>query len=143
LEIILKEVHVGLCGRVVTLGLGGDAPADDFLATLITSNPHAANSLKTAMATITAVEEYHNERKFKRVARGIYEIKAPGVRLYCFRDRLGEGQPMKLIVATNGGSKNTKKQQNGDIKTACQIRERYLAMKNQPDVTLRYIPRQP
>ncbi len=143
MEIVLKEVHVGPCGKVVTLGLEGDAPADDYLATLITSNPHAAKSLQTAMATITAVEDYHNDRKFKRVAPGIYEVKAPGVRLYCFRDRLGEEQPIKLIVATNGGGKNTTKQQDGDIKRASQIRERYLALKDQKDTVVRYIQKQP
>ncbi len=143
MEIVLKEVHVGPCSRVVTLQIGDDAPADAFLASLIASNPHAAKSLQTSMATITAVEDYHNDRKFKRVAPGIYEIKAPGVRLYCFRDRLGEGQPMKLILAANGGVKNTKKEQDRDIKRASRLRERYLALKNQQDVTVRYIPNQP
>jgi len=143
LEIVLREVHVGPCGRVVTLGIEGHAPAHDFLATLITSNPHAAKSLQTSMATITAVADYHNDRKFKRVAPGIFEIKAPGVRLYCFRDRLGDDQPMKLIVATNGGDKNTRKEQDGDIKRASRIRERYLALKDQKDAVLRYIQNQP
>lgn len=100
-------------------------------------------SLQTAMATITAVEVCRNDRKFKRIARGIYEIKVPGVRLYCFTDRLSDDQPMKLILATNGGGKNTKKEQNGDIKKASQIRERYLALKTQEGVTVRYIQNQP
>lgn len=90
------------------------------------------------MATITAVEGYYNDRKFKRVAEGIYEIKVPGVRLYCFKEQV-EGLPAKLIVATNGGSKNTKKEQNGDIRRAIGLRERYLAMKDQEATELRYI----
>lgn len=143
MEIVFKEVHVGACGSVVTLRLGDDAPADEFLAELITSNPHAAKSLQTSMATITAVDGYRNDRKFKRVAPGIYEIKVPGIRLYCFRDQLGDGQPMKLVVATNGGSKNNKKEQGSDIQKACNIRERYLALKGRADVTARYIPLTP
>jgi len=118
--------------------MGNEGSADDFLDNLITSNPNAAWSLQTSMATITALDEYHNSHKFKRVAEGIYEIKVPGIRLYCFKEQL-EGLPAKLIVATNGGGKNTKREQDGDIKRASGIRERYLAMKNQEATTLRYI----
>ena len=143
MEIVLKEVHVGPCSSVVTLRMGDDAPADEFLAELIASNPHAAKSLQTSMATITAVEGYRNERRFKRVAPGVYEIKVPGIRLYCFRDQLGDGEPMKLIVATNGGTKNTRKEQGTDIQKACNIRERYLSLKDRADVTARYIPLNP
>lgn len=143
MKIVLKEIYVGPCGSVVTLRLGDDAPSDKFLADLITSNPRAAKSLQTSMATITAVEAYHNERKFKRVAPGIYEIKVPGIRLYCFRDQIGDGKPMKLIVATNGGTKNTSKEQDSDIKKASKIREHYLSLKDRTDVTARYISIKP
>lgn len=142
MEIVLKEVHVGPCRTVVVLRLGNDTSADDFLNHLIASNPNAASSLKTSMATITAMEEYHNERKFKRVAEGIYEIKVPGTRLYCFKEQL-DGLPAKLIVATNGGGKNTQREQNRDIKRAIGLRERYLAMKNQETTELRYIKLKP
>ncbi len=142
MEIILKEVHVGSCRTVVTLQLGNDSSVDDFLNDLIASNPNAASSLKTSMATITSVEDYHNERKFKRVAEGIYEIKVPGTRLYCFREQL-DGLPSKLIVATNGGGKNTPREQNRDIKRAMGLRQRFLAMKNQESTELRYIKIKP
>jgi hypothetical protein len=138
LEIILKEVHVGPCRTVVTLQIGNDRSADDFLYELIASNPNAAKSLQTSMATITSIEEYRNRRKFKRVAEGIYEIKVPGIRLYCFKEQL-EGMPSKLIVATNGGRKNTKREQDSDIKQASVIRERFLTLKNLETTKLRYI----
>lgn len=118
--------------------MGNDRSADEFLNDLIASNPNAARSLQTSMATITALDEYYNTRKFKRVAEGIYEIKVPGIRLYCFKEQL-EGMPAKLIVATNGGSKNTKREQNGDIKRASAIRDRFLSMKEQETTKLRYI----
>jgi len=118
--------------------MGNDDSANDFLNALITSNPNAARSLQTSMATITAQDEYHNCRKFKRVAEGIYEIKVPGIRLYCFKEQL-EGLPAKLVVVANGGSKNTKREQDGDIKRASGVRQRYLAMKNQESTKLRYI----
>lgn len=142
MEIVLKEVHIGPCRTVVTLQLGNDRSADDFLNDLISSNPNAARSLQTSMATITAVEDYHNERKFKRVAEGIYEIKVPGTRLYCFKEQL-DGLPAKLIVATNGGGKNTQQEQNRDINRAVALRERYLAMKKQEATKLRYIKIKP
>ncbi len=138
MEIVLKEVHVGPCRTVVTLQIGNDDSANDFLNDLIASNPNAAKSLQTSMATISSVEEYHNSTKFKRVAEGIYEIKVPGIRLYCFREQL-DGLPAKLIVATNGGGKNTNREQNGDIKRASAIRDRYIEMKSQQSTTLRYI----
>lgn len=94
------------------------------------------------MATITAVEEYQNERKFKRVAEGIYEIKVPGTRLYCFKEQL-DGLPAKLIVATNGGGKNTHREQNRDINRAVALRQRYLAMRDQAATKLRYIKIEP
>ncbi len=138
MEIVLKEIHVGSCRTVVTLRLDGDGSAEDFLNTLIASNPNAARSLQTSMATITAVGEYHNERKFKRVAEGIYEIKVPGTRLYCFKEQL-DGLSTKLIVATNGGGKNTKREQNRDIQRAIGLRERYLVAKAEDATTFRYI----
>lgn len=138
MEIVLKEVHAGPCRTVVTLQIGSDTAADEFLAALTASNPHAARSLQTSMATIASVDSYHNERKFKRVAEGIYEIKVPSIRLYCFMDQV-EGLPAKLIVATNGGGKNTKREQDSDIRRAMRIRDRYFQLKLMDDTRLRYL----
>jgi len=128
-EITLKEIHLGSCRTVVTLQLGSDFQMENFLVSLIQSNPNAAKSLQTSMATITSLETYHNERKFKNVGDGIYEIKVPGIRVYCFKDEI-DGLPAKLILATNGGTKNNKKEQNSDIKRAATLRSRYLAAKD-------------
>lgn len=133
MEITLKEIHRGPCRTVVALQLGGDSQLEDFLESLIQSNPNAAKSLQTSMATITSLENYHNDHKFKMVGDGIYEIKVPGIRLYCFKDEI-EGLPAKLILATNGGTKNNKKEQNSDIKRAAGLRSRYLAAKDRNPV---------
>lgn len=90
------------------------------------------------MATITSVESYQNKQKFKKVGKGIFEIKVPGIRLYCFKDGI-EGLPAKLIIATNGGTKNKKKEQQKDIARAEDIRTRYLTAKDRHDTTLNYI----
>lgn len=145
MEIVLKEVHVGPCRRVVTLQMDGVRDAPEFLGNLINDDPNAATSLQNSMATLTAVEvleTFRNERKFKRVAKGIYEIKVPGVRLYCFRDE-AEGLPARLIIATNGGGKNRKQEQNADIARATELRERYYELKKRDDTTLRYLQLEP
>ena len=94
--------------------MGTDSRVADFLDQLIVSNRNAAKSLQTSMATITSVDSYRNERKFKNVGNGVFEIKVPGIRLYCFKDEI-DGLDSKLIIATNGGTKNNMREQNGDI----------------------------
>ena len=137
MEITLKEVHRGPCRTVVTLQLGADSQVVDFLNSLIASNPNAARSLHTSMATITSTDPYHNERKFKSVGSGVYEIKVPGIRLYGFKDEI-DGLPSKLIIATNGGTKNTKREQNSDIQRAARLRDQYLVAKQSEATTLHY-----
>jgi len=90
------------------------------------------------MATITSVDLYRNKRKFVDVGDGIFEIKVPGIRLYCFKDQIDSIKP-KFILTTNGGTKNNKREQNSDIKRASQIKDRYFAAKKRADTTLHYI----
>jgi putative component of toxin-antitoxin plasmid stabilization module len=124
---------------VVTLQLEADTQLTDFLKLLSASNPNAARSLQTSITTITSVEIYRNERKFKHVGDGVFEIKVPGIRLYCFKDQIA-GLPAKLIIATNGGTKNTKREQNSDIQRATRLMGRYFAAKPSASTQLRYIP---
>ena len=137
MEITLKELHCGQHHTVVALQLEGDDSLNVFLQKLIASNLKSAKSLQTSMATITSVEIFRNERKFKNVGEGIYEIKVPGTRLYCFKDKI-DGMDAKFIIATNGGGKNNKKEQNSDIKRASQLRSRFLAAKAREDTELNY-----
>jgi putative component of toxin-antitoxin plasmid stabilization module len=123
---------------VVTLQLEADTQLTDFLKLLSASNPNAARSLQTSITTITSVEIYRNERKFKHVGDGVFEIKVPGIRLYCFKDQIA-GLPAKLIIATNGGTKNTKREQNSDIQRATRLMERYFAAKPSAATKLHYI----
>jgi hypothetical protein len=138
LEITLKELHCGSCRTVVSLQLGDDDQVTEFLKGLIKSNPNAASSLQTSMATITSVDPYRNPRKFRDVGDGIFEIKVPGIRLYCFKDQI-DALGTKFILATNGGTKNNAREQNSDIKRAAQLRDRYFAAKKLPGTQLNYI----
>ena len=72
------------------------------------------------------------------MGHGVFEIKVPGIRLYCFKDEI-VGLASKLIIATNGGSKNNKRQQHSDIQRAVQLKERYLAAKQLENTTLHYL----
>ena len=44
-----------------------------------------------------------------------------------------------VIIATNGGSKNTKREQNSDIQRATRLKERYFAAKPSEATKLHYI----
>ena len=75
---------------------------------------------------------------FRDVGDGIFEIKVPGIRLYCFKDQI-DTLETKFILATNGGTKNNPREQNSDIQRAIRLRERYLAAKQSEATTLHYI----
>ena len=136
----MEELHVGTCKTVVSMKIGENTELQDFLKRMIKSNPKAMTSLQSAMVTICSEENYVNDRKFKSVSEpGIHEIKVPGIRLYCFQSRLADGQP-RLIIATNGGTKNTDREQNRNIKRAAQIKDAFFAAKQADTVILNYIP---
>lgn len=127
-EITLTSIHLGSARRVVTLGLDGKDLAYDFLATLRKSNPRGAESLITRIQTIAEHDRFEHEFTFRSVRDGIFEFKRPGLRLYAFYDEI-EGLDPQLIIATNGGTKNNKKEQQTDIARAKSLRNRYLAAK--------------
>ena len=139
LEITLKELHRGAWKSFTTLKIGKDDSVSDFLAKLAKSNPAAFNQLRATMEVIASEEHFRNPRKFKSVGEGINEIRLrSGIRLYTFTAKI-EGLPQpQLIVATNGGKKNTSKEQQRDIKKARKIREQFLAAQDQEDTTLEF-----
>jgi hypothetical protein len=137
-EITMEELHIGTCKTVVSMQIGDSTELQEFLDSMIKSNPAAMRSLQSAMATISSEENYVNNRKYNSVSEaGIYEIKTGGIRLYCFQDRLNDDPPC-LIIATNGGNKNTKKEQNRDIKRAAKIQAEYHLAKESDKTTLIY-----
>ena len=110
----------------------------EFLDSFIQSDNAGMKRIKSAIATISSEDNYVNKTKFKSVSeKGIYEIKAGGIRLYCFQDRLSDNLPC-LIIATNGGGKNTKKEQNRDIKKASKIKAEYFEAKKLDTTELNY-----
>lgn len=135
LKISLSELHVGACHTVAALSLEENKNLESFLLGLKKSNPQAFKSLITTMRTISSVPRYRNERKFKQVkgVKNLYEIKVPGVRLYCFQETL-EGLPQpSLIIAAYGRAKPKSKQQKADIFHASKIRDDYFRLKEQED----------
>ena len=137
-EITIKELHVGACKTVVSVQINDNTELQDFLDGMIKSAPKGGTGIKSAMVTISSEDNYVNKTKFKSVSeKGIYEIKAGGIRLYCFQDRLSDNLPC-LIIATNGGGKNTKKEQNRDIKKASKIKAEYFEAKKLDTTELNY-----
>lgn len=106
LEIIAYQVKIGSARELVALELDGKCPARDFLTELETSNSKGFQILDGA--------------------RQLYEFRTrSGIRLYCFL----AGQA--LVFLTNGGKKNTKKEQNRDIQSAKRFFDRFEQLINQ------------
>jgi hypothetical protein len=138
IEITLSTLHVGSARRVVTLGLDGKDLAEDFLSRLLKSDPKGAESIKTRVQNVAEHDRYENEFTFRSVGDGVYEFKRPGLRLYAFYDEIPGLKP-QLIIASNGGTRNTRKGQNADIAKAKQLKARYLEAKQRPHAKIRLI----
>lgn len=120
------------------MDLGGKEPAHEFLATISRSNIRGAESLKNRIEFVAEHDRYENQYTFRSVGEGVYEFKAAGLRLYAFYDDLPGLEP-QLIIATNGGTKNTPKEQRADIAKAAAIRVRYLRTKKVTGVKIQLI----
>ena len=137
-EITMKELHVGTCKTVVSLQIDNNTELQEFLDSVIKADPAGMKRIQTAIATISSVDNYVNNTKYRSVSeKGIYEIKTGGIRLYCFQDRISADMPC-LIIATNGGGKNTNKEQNRDIKRAAKIKANYFDAKQLDNTDLDY-----
>ncbi|MGZ0654508.1 hypothetical protein ACWPKS_02785 [Coraliomargarita sp. W4R72] len=131
IDIILKTIHVGECRKVVTLGINGKDLAEKFLQKLNKDDSRKWDQMTARIAFVSNFPTYENSQNFKSVGNGIHEFKRPGLRLYAFYDQIGDEH--QLILCTNGGSKNTKKEQQADIARAKSLRQQYLAAKESPD----------
>lgn len=126
-DITLRTLHVGECRRVVTLDINGRDLAAAYLKKLKKDDSKKWDSLNTRIAAVSNYLEYSNPHTFNPVGSGIYEFKRPGLRLYAFYDQIGDEH--HLILCTNGGTKNTWKEQQSDIARAKSIKAEYEAAK--------------
>jgi putative component of toxin-antitoxin plasmid stabilization module len=127
IDITLKTLHLGECRRVVTLGINGKDEADAFLQKLRKDDSRKWDAINTRISTVSNHPTYSNKITFNPVGDGIFEFKRPGLRLYAFYDEIGEDH--QLILCTNGGSKNKKKEQQTDIDRAKSLKAKYEAAK--------------
>jgi putative component of toxin-antitoxin plasmid stabilization module len=130
IDIVLKTIHVGECRKVVTLGINGKDLAEKFLQKLNKDDSRKWDLMVSRIAFVSNFTTYEHEQNFKHVGNGIYEFKRPGLRLYAFYDEIGDER--QLILCTNGGSKNTKKEQQADITRAKSLQQQYLTAKTTP-----------
>jgi hypothetical protein len=135
-EIVLNTIHVGSARRVVTLGLEGRDLAQEFLLDLAGSDARGFEFIRSRIRAVAEHDRFENQITFRYVGDGVFEFKRPGLRLYAFYDNLPGLQP-QLILATNGGRKNSGQQ--ADINRAKLIRARYFNDKTKPGVTIRLI----
>lgn len=140
LEIVLRSVYCGAARRVVTLAINGVDAVTPFLDALQKSQHAEFNQLRTCMRVIAEHRHYQNERKFKNLGGGLYEIKTRlGLRVYAFLDDLPVCE-QQLVIAACGGGKNTSKEQNRDIERAREIHARYLNAKQNERTHVVFIP---
>ena len=116
------------------MAIDGKELAGEFLENLRKSRRKDAKKFQTAFSTICSVEHYSNKEKFRNIGNGIYETKINGLRLYGFKDTSGDfetasGSSNHLILASNGGTKNTAREQQRDIKKAQDLRTQYFDAK--------------
>ena len=135
IAIILRTIHLGSARRVVTLGIDGNSPADDFLDQLQTSNPQGYDALYARLRAVAERDRYENMLTFRSLGDGLYEFKTKksGLLLFAFYDQI-EGMEPQLIVAASGTAKS--KRQSADISRARQLRECYLTGKKLPNTTI-------
>jgi hypothetical protein len=133
IDIILKTIHLGNCKRVVTLDINGKDRARKFLEKLKKDDGRKWKLLANRIGLVSNFNSYENDQVFNYLEDGIYEFKRPGLRLYAFYDELGDEH--QLILCTNGGTKNTKKEQQSDIDRAKSIKADYFTAKSNPEAS--------
>jgi hypothetical protein len=102
-------------------------PVSDFLAGLASNNQAAFGALTARLERVLHGESNQPEtavRKDATKGSKIFEIKAKGIRLFCFQDV----RKQRLIVAAHYHSKNKghQKTQNEAFKKANELRARYF-----------------
>ena len=140
LEITLTTVHLGSVKRVVTLGIDGKDLAHEYLLKLGKSNQQGLQSMLKRLKAISEHESIENQITYRHVGEQVFEVKTKsGLRFYTFPDEI-EGLGHQLIIATSGGKKANKKEQNADITKAKALRKSYLAAKPQASFSLIPLP---
>lgn len=136
LDITLKTLHVGEHWRVVTLAINGKDPAEDFLEKLHHDNKKLWKQIAIRIASVSNYPSYQNKQTYKYLSEGIFEFKSGSLRLYTFHDKLpNDGDPISLILCSNGGNKNTPKEQSKNIAKALEIKKTYFDAKKQSNVS--------
>jgi hypothetical protein len=118
----------GAAREVVALGIHDERPGLDYLSELRRSNPKGHQILIGQIRLLCDVPDLRTKATFKLLDpnRQLYEFKTrSGLRLYCFAD--GNA----LVILTNGGKKNTPREQNRDIEKARRLHDEFLTLKSQ------------
>lgn len=134
IDITLSTIHVGSARRVVTLAIDGKDLAYQFLSKLRKDDCNQWKFIKKRIIAVSEHDTFENRITFSYVGDGVFEFKRPGLRLYAFYDEVAGMD--HLILCTNGGTKNNKKEQNKDIEKAISIKSRYFEAKQIATTTI-------
>lgn len=139
LDVTLTTIHLGSAKRVVTLGLDGKDPANEYLLKLGKGNTKGLQSILKRLEAIAEHESFENKVTYRHVGDQVFEVKTnTGLRFYTFPDEIAKFGK-QLIIATSGGKKGNKKEQDADIARAKKIKKFYLAAKAEPTTTIKLI----
>ncbi len=137
-DIALTTIHIGRHHRVVTLGLNGQDPAEEYLNELEEKDARAFGKIQARLKFVADLDRYENKVAFRSLGEGLFEakIKTPfAVRVYVFYDRKTLGEE-SMIIAAHGGGKSS---QQKDIRTARKRQEQYTTALKEQDTTLTLI----
>lgn len=125
MELIAYRVKAGVAREAVALELDGHCPARDFLLELAESNAKGFQILDGQIQFLCNVPQVSPRETFKLLdtSRQLYEFRLrSGIRLYC------AVVEREIVLLTNGGKKNTKKEQNSDIQRARDAFDRFAQL---------------
>jgi hypothetical protein len=122
LEVLAYGIYTGSIRSVAALALDGSDDLANYLASLRKSNPKGHAILHGYFKTLCNERELHERGTFKCLDRaaGLFEFRLSSLRLYCFV------YENTLVLLTNGGTKNNRKEQSRDIDRARKIQQETL-----------------
>ncbi len=127
-ELITKGAHLAIYALVK----GTRCEAKEFLDAC--ASDKSSGGFQSLFALLERIAEYgppKNPEQFKQLQNGIYEIKAGGIRLFCFftEDRIDASNRKILsneLILTHGWKKGPKREQNQQIERAARLRTAFL-----------------
>jgi len=119
----LESLLKGKTLDIYALRRGDRCEAQEFMDDLAASATERFESLMRAMVSIADNGYGVNRNVWKRLRPNLFEIRKPGVRLFCFV----HPESHRMVVITGGLCKGPKHEQTRAIERAVRMRDEYIA----------------